>query len=94
MSPLTHAIISYLPRRSWADVAIGLAPDLPNLLLVTRRERLQEHDPRVIASRASHSPFTVALVLLASRGRAWAYGAHWICDALTHERKQWLWPFA
>jgi hypothetical protein len=92
VSPLAHAIISYLPRRSWTDVAIGLAPDLPNLLFVTRDEWLPESSWRVRASRVSHSPVIVALVLLLSRGKAWAYAAHWLADMLTHERKQWTWP--
>lgn len=69
-----------------------MAPDLPNLLFVTRREWLPDNDPRVLLSRVSHSPLTVALVLLLSRGKAWPYALHWICDSLTHERKQWTWP--
>lgn len=93
MSPLAHVIASYLPRRSWSDVAIGLAPDIPNLLLVTHRTRLPEQDWRVRLSRMSHSPLTVSLVLLMSRGKAWAYALHWLCDAYTHHRRQWLWPF-
>lgn len=93
MHPAAHALLSYLPRRSLVDVAVGLSPDLPNLLFIGKRTRLPDSDARVRASRISHSPLTVALVLYVSRGRAWAYAGHWLCDALTHERKQWLWPF-
>lgn len=93
MNPIAHAFASYLPHRKRSDVIIGLLPDLPNLLLVTKRTRLPETDWRVRASRVSHSPLIVVIVLVMSRGEGWAYALHWLMDSPVHPAHQWLWPF-
>lgn len=94
MTPLEHAVLSFLPRGRAIDVVVGLAPDIANLALVGRSNWIPEAHPVVRASRILHSPLTVAVLMVWTRGRAWPYMLHWLCDVATHaDRRQWSWPF-
>lgn len=93
MTPAQHLTITAMLSKRVRDYVYALLPDTANVLLVTRREWLPESHPYVRASRVLHSPIVVLALIVATRGRAWAYGLHWLCDAATHERGQWLWPF-
>ena len=71
----------------------ALLPDIANLTFIFYREHVLEHDARVVASRILHSPIVSIVLLILTRGRAWPYALHWVCDFATHPKRHTLWPF-
>lgn len=92
MKPLEHAVVSYAAGGVKA-LPVGLAPDIGNLGLLGHSVWLPESDWRVLSSRIAHSPLLVVGLLSIDARRFWPYALHWVCDAATHPRHQWLWPF-
>lgn len=92
MNPVQHTVIS-LAAGGPDAIPMGLAPDICNLLFVFEAERIPESDWRVRLSRISHSPLVVVALMIVAPKRAWPYALHWMCDSLTHEPYQWMWPF-
>jgi hypothetical protein len=97
MAPLTHLGVTFaLARRRGvhiSDLLWTLAPDAANPLFILERTRVHEDDPRVRLGRMLHSPLVAFSLFMLTRGRAWPYLVHWICDAITHEPYAVLWPF-
>lgn len=70
-----------------------MLPDVANLTFLWEHEWVSEDDVRVRASRILHSPVTVVIVLLLTRGRWWPYALHWLMDVPVHAPHQVFWPF-